>query len=133
MTELGVRRVFWEVLATHWIAASGESEACGGVAVLVWKHISTTAPRCVEHIRGLILEVSCESAGGCLDLFVVHNYAMGNHEMRRFAQTPRGAVAAHLQLPHTYRAILMGDMNYGPNTVTCFRWYTSFLSLSLPS
>lgn len=114
LPTVSMRRAMREFDTTHWLESSGESDSSGGAAIMISKKICKQRPMRVEHVLGRILQVTCSVAEGRLDVFVIHNFGIGNQEMRRFIVVLRECSERHRGAPHMCRAVLMGDLNFGP-------------------
>lgn len=111
--ELGLRQILRWAEASHWILASGESDSAGGVAILVSRTLSRERPVATEHVRGRVLEARLQDGTGDLALICIHNYDVGNHEMRRVATVLHALADSHAQALVQRRAVVIGDVNFG--------------------
>lgn len=80
--------------------------------MLISKAMCPHEPLSCELERGRILQVTCITGGGRLDVFTVHNFDIGGHVMRRVAAALREVGARHAEAPHRHRGITMGDFNF---------------------
>lgn len=64
-----------EFESPHRLDASGESDACGGVAILVAKALCAHRPSETDIVRGRVLHLTCWSHAVRLDLFAIYNFA----------------------------------------------------------
>lgn len=110
--EYGLVQILRSLEASHWVLASGESDSVGGVATLVARTLSPTKPEVVEHIRGRILEARLRHGEGELSVFCVHNFELGNQEVRRFSAELHKRAGENFRAPLRRRALLMGDLNF---------------------
>lgn len=110
--EYGLRQVLRSLEASRWILPSGDSDSACGVAILVSKTLSGLKPLVIEHLRGRIWEARVHFEEAELELTCVHNFGIGNGEMRRFSSALHLLADAHSVAPMHRRAILMGDVNF---------------------
>lgn len=89
--ELGVRHIMRSVGAG--------SDSAGGAAILVARTLNRQRPVATEHVRVWMLEVRLQDGDGDVALLCIHNYDVGNHEMRRVTRVLHELAHAHSHGP----------------------------------